>query len=248
MNRPIIFSIDDDPQVLRAISRDLKTKYSKDYKILSTTSANEALESLIDLKNSDDVVALFLCDQRMPEMEGVEFLEKAMKIFPEAKRVLLTAYSDTEAAIKAINEVSLDYYLIKPWDPPEEKLYPIINDLLDDWQNDYIPEFKGIKVVGFQFSPQSHMIKDYLASNLIPYRWLDIEKNPDAAALLSINQLKNTDLPVVYFEEGEFLLKPSIKEIADKIGKNPHVVHDIYDVVIIGAGPAGLAAAVYGAS
>lgn len=248
MNRPIIFSIDDDPQVLRAISRDLKVKYSKDYKILSTTSANEALDSLIDLKNSDDVVALFLCDQRMPEMEGVEFLEKAMKIFPEAKRVLLTAYSDTEAAIKAINEVSLDYYLIKPWDPPEEKLYPVINDLLDDWQNDYIPEFKGIKVVGFQFSPQSHMIKDYLASNLIPYRWLDIEKNPDAAALLSINQLKHTDLPVVFFEEGDFLLKPSIKQIADKIGKNPHVVHDIYDVVIIGAGPAGLAAAVYGAS
>ncbi len=248
MNRPIIFSIDDDPQVLRAISRDLKTKYSKDYKILSTTSANEALDSLIELKNSNDVVALFLCDQRMPEMEGVEFLEKAMKIFPEAKRVLLTAYSDTEAAIKAINEVRLDYYLIKPWDPPEEKLYPIINDLLDDWQNDYIPEFKGIKVVGFQFSPQSHIIKDYLASNLIPYRWLDIEKNPDAAALLSINQLKNTDLPVVFFEEGDFLLKPSIKEIADKIGKNPHVVHDIYDVVIIGAGPAGLAAAVYGAS
>lgn len=248
MNRPIIFSIDDDPQVLRAISRDLKTMYGKEYKILSTTSAIEALETVVDLKNSDDVVALFLCDQRMPEMEGVAFLEKAMKLFPEAKRVLLTAYSDTAAAIKAINDVRLDYYLIKPWDPPEEKLYPVINDLLDDWQNDYIPEFKGIKVVGFQFSPQSHLVKDFLASNLIPYRWLDIEKNPDAPELLSINKLNHADLPVVFFEDGDFLIKPSIKQIADKIGKNPHVVHDIYDVVIIGAGPAGLAAAVYGAS
>lgn len=174
MNKPIIFSIDDDPQVLRSISRDLKKTYGKEYKIISTESANEALESLTDLKNSSDVVALFLCDQRMPEMEGVAFLEKAIKIYPRAKRVLLTAYSDTEAAIKAINDVQLDYYLLKPWDPPEEKLYPVINDLLDDWQGNYVPDFKGIKLVGYQFSPQSHTIKDYLASNLIPYRWLDI--------------------------------------------------------------------------
>ena len=184
MNLPVIFALDDDPQVLRAISRDLKTKYGKEYKILSTTSAQEALDSLIDLKNSSDVVALFLCDQRMPEMEGVEFLEKAIKIFPEAKRVLLTAYSDTAAAIKAINDVKLDYYLIKPWDPPEEKLYPVISDLLGDWQGDYIPEFKGIKLVGYQFSPLSHLVKDYLASNLVPYRWMDVQKDPDAANLL----------------------------------------------------------------
>ena len=248
MNRPIIFTIDDDPQVLRAISRDLKKQYGNEYKILSTTSANEALESITELKNSDDVVALFLCDQRMPEMEGVEFLEKAIKIFPEAKRVLLTAYSDTAAAIRAINDVRLDYYLVKPWDPPEDKLYPVINDLLDDWQSDYVPEFKGIKVVGFQFSPQSHLIKDYLASNLIPYRWLDIQKNPDAAEYLEINKLVHADLPLVFFEDGTFLIKPSIKDIAAKIGKNSQVIHDIYDVVIIGAGPAGMAAAVYGAS
>ncbi len=151
MERPIIFSIDDDPQVLRALSRDLKTMYGKEYKIMSTSSATEALESLTDLKNSSDVVAMFVCDQRMPEMEGVDFLEKAIKIFPAAKRILLTAYSDTDAAIKAINDVQLDYYLMKPWDPPEEKLYPVINDLLDDWQNDYIPEFKGIRLVGYQF-------------------------------------------------------------------------------------------------
>lgn len=248
MNLPIIFSIDDDPQVLRAISRDLKIKYGKEYKILSTTSAQEALDMLVELKNSADVVALFLCDQRMPEMEGVAFLEKAMLIYPEAKRVLLTAYSDTEAAIKAINEVKLDYYLIKPWDPPEDKLYPVINDLLDDWQGDYTPEFKGIRVVGFQFSPLSHVVKDYLASNLIPYRWMDVQTNPDATSLLTLNKLTNDNLPVVLMDDGTFLTKPSIKEIAAKIGKNPEIIHDMYDVVIIGAGPAGLAAAVYGAS
>lgn len=248
MNLPIIFALDDDPQVLRAVSRDLKVKYGKDYKVLSTTSAQEALESLIDLKNSSDVVALFLCDQRMPEMEGVEFLEKAMEIFPEAKRVLLTAYSDTAAAIKAINDVKLDYYLIKPWDPPEEKLYPVISDLLGDWQGDYVPVFKGIRLVGYQFSPLSHLVKDYLASNLVPYRWMDIQKDPDAMNLLTINKLSQDSLPLVFFEDGSFLTKPSIKEIASKIGKNPEIIHDVYDVVIIGAGPAGLAAAVYGAS
>jgi len=248
MDRPIIFSIDDDQQVLRAITRDLKTMYGKEYKIISTTSANEALESLTDLKNSSDVVAMFVCDQRMPEMEGVDFLEKAIKIFPGAKRILLTAYSDTEAAIKAINDVQLDYYLMKPWDPPEDKLYPVINDLLDDWQNDYIPEFKGIKLIGYQFSPLSHTVKDYLASNLIPYRWLDVEKNPDAKEVLELNKVNVDQLPLIVFEDGTFESKPSIRAIAEKVGKNPQITNDIYDVVIIGAGPAGLAAAVYGAS
>ena len=178
MTKPIIFSIDDDPQVLRAISRDLKSQYNTDYKIISTTSANEALEALTEMKNSGDAVAMFLVDQRMPEMEGVDFLDKAIKIYPDAKRVLLTAYSDTVAAIKAINVVQLDYYLTKPWNPPEEKLYPVINDLLDDWQSHYTPDFKGIKLVGYQYNPKSHEIKDYLAGNLIPYRWFDIENNP----------------------------------------------------------------------
>ena len=248
MERPIIFSIDDDQQVLRAISRDLKTMYGKEYKIISTTSASEALESLTDMKNSSDSVALFLVDQRMPEMEGVAFLQKAIKIFPAAKRVLLTAYSDTEAAIKAINDVQLDYYLMKPWDPPEEKLYPVITDLLGDWQNDFIPDFKGIKVVGYQFSPQSHTVKDYLGSNLIPYRWFDIEKNPDAAEIINLNKVSTDQLPMILFEDGTFLNKPGIKAIAEKIGMNPQITNDIYDVVIVGAGPAGLAAAVYGAS
>jgi len=248
MERPIIFSIDDDTQVLRAITRDLRTRYGKDYRIISTTSAIEALESLTDLKNSSDVVALFVCDQRMPEMEGTAFLEKAIKIFPDAKRVLLTAYSDTNAAIKAINDVRLDYYLMKPWDPPEEKLYPVLDDLLDDWHNDYIPEFKGIKVVGYQFSPQSHTIKDYLASNLIPYRWFDIEKNPEARKKLEVNKIGLDQLPLIVYEDGTVKSQPTIREIAEKVGKNPQITNDIYDVVIVGAGPAGLAAAVYGAS
>ncbi|MDR3695352.1 FAD-dependent oxidoreductase [Mucilaginibacter sp.] len=248
MERPIIFSIDDDPQVLRAISRDLRTMYGKEFKILSTTSANEALDTLTDLKNSSDVVALFVCDQRMPEMEGTAFLEKAIKIFPDAKRVLLTAYSDTEAAIKAINDVRLDYYLMKPWDPPEEKLYPVLNDLLDDWQGSYIPEFKGIKVVGYQFSPQSHMIKDYLASNLIPYRWFDVDKNPEARQKLALNKISEDKLPLIVYEDGSHACQPTIRQIAEKVGKNPQITNEIYDVVIVGAGPAGLAAAVYGAS
>ena len=248
MNKPIIFSIDDDQQVLRAISRDLKTQYNTDYKIISTASANEALEALTDLKNSGDTVAMFVVDQRMPEMEGVDFLQKAIKIYPDAKRVLLTAYSDTEAAIKAINVVQLDYYLTKPWNPPEEKLYPVITDLLSDWQSDYTPDFKGIKLIGYQFSPKSHEIKDYLAGNLMPYRWYDIESNPDAKTLLEANKLTADDLPLIIFEDGTCAAKPTIRQIADKAGLSPQITNEIYDVVIIGAGPAGLAAAVYGSS
>ena len=248
MNKPIIFSIDDDQQVLRAISRDLKSQYNSEYKIISTISANEALEALTDLKNSGDTVAMFLVDQRMPEMEGVDFLQRAIKIYPEAKRVLLTAYSDTVAAIKAINVVQLDYYLTKPWNPPEEKLYPVINDLLDDWQSHYTPDFKGIKLVGYQFSPKSHEIKDYLAGNLIPYKWFDIETNPEAKTLLEVNNMDNKDLPVIIFEDGACSCRPTIRQIADKAGLQPQIQNEIYDVVIIGAGPAGLAAAVYGSS
>jgi thioredoxin reductase (NADPH) len=176
--KPIIFSIDDDPQVLRSIRRDLRNAYRKEYRIISTSSANEALESLVELKKKGEEVALFLSDQRMPEMLGVDFLERAKSFYPEAKRVLLTAYSDTAAAIKAINDVQLDYYLMKPWDPPEEKLYPVMNDLLDEWHIHHFPEFQGIKLVGYQYSPKSHKIKDFLAGNLRPYQWIDIESNP----------------------------------------------------------------------
>ncbi|SFE34408.1 thioredoxin reductase (NADPH) [Chitinophaga sp. CF118] len=248
MSLPIILCIDDDAQVLRALVRDLKTKYRDHYKIISTAVVNEALDSLLELKNKGETIAMFITDQRMPVMEGVPFLEKAIKFYPEAKRVLLTAYSDTDAAIKAINTVQLDYYLVKPWDPPEEKLYPIIDGLLEDWQTIYHSDFKGINVVGHQYSQKSHAIKDFLAGNLIPYKWLDIQTTEEAERLLTLNNLSSNDLPVVFFEDGTYLVNPSILEIAGKAGLNPHVKHDVYDVVIIGGGPAGLAAGVYGAS
>ncbi|XWN36941.1 MAG: FAD-dependent oxidoreductase [Balneola sp.] len=248
MKKPIIFTIDDDPQVLRAISRDLRSNYRKDYRVMSTQSPEEALESLPELKKQGETVALFLSDQRMPEMIGVDFLEKAKNYFPEAKRVLLTAYSDTDAAIRAINEVQLDYYLLKPWDPPEEKLYPVLDDLLDEWQANFRPEFSGIRLVGYQYSPKSHTIKDYLSGNLIPYRWLDIEESEKASTLLDENGLDHKDLPAIFFEDGEHIKDPSPIRIANKLGRNPSASENVYDVVIVGAGPAGLAAAVYGGS
>lgn len=248
MNLPIIFSIDDDPQVLRAIARDLRTHYRNEYRILSTTSAKEALDSLLDLKNKSETVALIISDQRMPEMDGVDFLEKAMEYYPDAKRVLLTAYSDTDAAIKAINKIQLDYYLMKPWDPPEEKLFPIITGLLDDWHNTWRPAFKGIKVIGYQFSPKSHEIKEFLSGNLIPFQWQDVETSDDATQLLKLNNIPLKDLPALFLEDGTYCCSPSIATVAEKIGLSPTIKNNIYDVVIIGAGPAGLAASVYGAS
>ncbi|MGD1843766.1 MAG: FAD-dependent oxidoreductase [Salibacteraceae bacterium] len=248
MKKPIIFSVDDDPQVLRAIVRDLRGRFRSGYRILSTDSANEALETLEELRKKNEVVALFLSDQRMPEMLGVDFLEQAKTYFPKAKRVLLTAYSDTDAAIKAINDVQLDYYLMKPWDPPEEKLYPVLEDLLDDWQSQYRPDFEGLRVIGYQFSPRSHEIKDWLAGNLIPYEWLDFESSEKAKELTDLHEVTANQLPVVVFEDGSIALQPEPANIADKLGRQPKAKEDMYDVVVIGAGPAGLAASVYGAS
>ncbi|QRR00527.1 FAD-dependent oxidoreductase [Dyadobacter sandarakinus] len=248
MALPIIFSIDDDAQVLRAISRDLKAHYRDRYRVLSTTSVQEALDSLLDLQNKGEEVAIFVSDQRMPEMQGVDFLQKAMMFFPDAKRVLLTAYSDTEAAIKAINDVQLDYYLMKPWDPPEEKLYPAIDELLNDWEGSYRPTFRGIKVIGYQFSPKSHEIKDFLASNLVPYAWLDAEFSDAGKQIAATNSLCPVDFPAIIFEDGSLLKTPSLIDVATHIGLNAKVKQQIYDVIIIGAGPAGLAASVYGAS
>ena len=249
MSVPIIFCIDDDVQVLRAITRDLKSRYRDRFRVLSTTNVREALDSLLELNNQGDAIALFLSDQRMPEMLGVDFLIEAMKYFPEAKRVLLTAYADKDAAIKAINQAKLDYYLVKPWDPPEEKLFPVIDDLLHDWQCDYHPVFKGIKVIGYQYAQNSYEIKDFLAGNLVPYQWLDIQTDQEGQKLLANNNLSEKDLPVVFLEDGSFLKNPGLVEIALGIGLNPKSERqDVYDVVIIGAGPAGLAAGVYGAS
>ncbi len=246
--KPIIFSVDDDPQVLRSLKSDLRTQYKQDYRIISTGSAQEALEALPDLKKQGEEVALFISDQRMPEMPGVDFLEQARKLYPKAKLVLLTAYSDTDAAIKAINELQLDYYLMKPWDPPGERLYPVLNDLLDDWQAGYRPPFRGIRMLGYQYSPKSHRLKDFLAGNLIPYQWLDIESNPEAKTLLELHGLERKSLPIVFFEEGDFLADPDTAALAVRLGKSPKASLDLYDVAIIGAGPAGLAAAVYGGS
>jgi thioredoxin reductase (NADPH) len=248
MKKPIIFIVDDDPQVLRAVTRDLRKKYRSDFRILSTNSPNEALESLPELKMTGETIALFLSDQRMPEMIGVDFLEQAKKHYTEAKRVLLTAYSDTDAAIKAINDVQLDYYLLKPWDPPEERLYPILDDLLDEWSAHFKPDFQGIKVVGFQYSPKSHTIKDYLSGNLIPYRWLDVEGSEKATEICALHSIASAELPAIFFEDGSYLLNPSPVQIAEKLGRSPSADHEIYDVAIIGAGPAGLAAVVYGGS
>jgi thioredoxin reductase (NADPH) len=248
MSHPIIFCIDDDAHVLRALTRDLKSSYRNSYRVLGTTIIKEGLDSLLELKNKGETVAMFVSDQRMPDMEGVAFLEQAMKFYPDAKRVLLTAYADTEAAIKAINTVQLDYYLVKPWDPPEEKLYPIIDGLLEDWQNTYSPNFSGIRVVGYQYSQLSHEIKDFLAGNLVPYQWLDIQTNEEGQHLLALNKLDVKDLPVVFFDDGTHLIRPNIAAIASKINLNPELKNEMYDVVIIGAGPAGLAAGVYGAS
>ncbi len=246
--KPIIFSIDDDRQVLRSIRSDLRSEYKSEYRIISTESASEALETLKALKQKGEEVALFLSDQRMPEMLGVDFLVQARKIYPEAKRILLTAYSDIDAAIKAINEVELDYYLNKPWDPPKEKLFPVVTDFLEEWKGSYRPTFRGIRVIGYQYAPQSHEIKDFLAGNLRPYQWVDFESNPEGAHLLKSFDLQAVNLPLVIFEDGSFLSQPTLKDLAERVGLNPTVKNELYDVTIIGAGPAGLAAGVYGGS
>lgn len=248
MKLPIILIVDDDPQVLKAVRRDVRKAYKENYRIMSTASALEALETLKELKKDNQVVALFLSDQRMPEMLGVDFLTEAKTYYPDAKRVLLTAYSDTDAAIRAINDVQLDYYLTKPWDPPEEKLYPVLTDLLESWQGTYVPDFDGIKLIGYQWSPQSHEIKDYLTGNLIPYKWMDIQTDPLAQEILQLNELVPQQLPVVVTANGEVMASPSLQDIAAKMGKSATAEHELYDVAIIGAGPAGLAAAVYGGS
>lgn len=248
MKKPIIFLIDDDPAVLNAVARDVRAAYRTAYRIMATQSATEALESLRELKNKGEHVALFISDQRMPDMLGVEFLEKARKVYPRAKRVLLTAYSDTEAAIRAINEVQLDYYLLKPWDPPEERLFPVLTEQLEEWQSGFRPDFEGIKIIGYQWCPSSHQIKDFLSGNLVPYLWHDIESSAHGQELLTLNQLDWADLPVVFFEDGTYLKQPSLAELGLRSGMSTQAKQAMYDVAIIGAGPAGLAAAVYGGS
>ena len=252
MAKPAIITVDDDAEVLRAIERDLRRKYAAEYRILRAESGNVALEIVRELKVRNDAVALFLVDQRMPGMSGVEFLEQAIKIFPDAKRVLLTAYADTEAAIAAINEAGINHYLLKPWDPPEENLYPVLSDLLDDWRADYRPPFEGIRVLGNRWSPHSHNVKDLLARNHIPYRWLDIETaDTDAEVkelIESLDENEKENLPLLVFADGTRMAQPDPSQVAEKVGLKTHAAEEFYDLVIVGGGPAGLAAAVYGAS
>lgn len=246
MKLPFIILVDDDVQVLRAIQRDMRNKYREDYRVVATESANEALDLVKELKLKNEAVALFISDQRMPEMEGIVFLEKAKDIFPDAKLVLLTAYSDIEAAIRAINNVKLDYYLSKPWNPPEEKLYPVASDLLEDWQALYKPDHEAIKIIGFQWSPRSHRLKEFLSGNLVPYLWMDAEENKDAEQYLLSAKSSYSDLPLVVLKDGSVLANPELPELAARVGLQQKPLSEMYDVLIIGAGPAGLAASVYG--
>lgn len=248
MRKPIIFAVDDEPAVLAAVARDLRRAYGQSYQVLRADSGESALEALRELKLRGAPVALLLADQRMPGLSGVAFLAEALPLFPAAKRVLLTAYADTEAAIRAINEVRLDHYLMKPWDPPEERLYPVLDDLLDDWQAAFAPPFEGVSVIGHRWSARGHAVKEFLARNLIPYRWLDVEADAEAAQLAELAGAGLERLPLVLLPDGRALAEPSNVEIAEAIGLKTLPELPFYDLVIVGAGPAGLAAAVYGAS
>lgn len=248
MAKPTIITIDDDRSVLNAIERDLRQKYGRDYRIIKADSGAAALEAIKLLQQRGDVVALFLSDQRMPVMSGVQFLEDARKLFPEAKRVLLTAYSDTEAAINSINKVALDYYLMKPWDPPQEHLYPVLDDLLEEWNASAHLPYEGIRLAGTLWSPASHTIKEFFVRNQIPYQWLDVDANPQARAMVEAANKGSLKIPTVIFPDGTVLVSPSIDELASRVGMSRQAALPFYDIVIVGAGPAGLAASVYAAS
>lgn len=248
MARPIIMTVDDEPQVLNAVERDLRKHFGKDYRIVKAGSGREALDSVSQLKLRNAPLALFLVDQRMPDMTGTEFLADAMKLFPDACKVLLTAYADTEAAIMSINQIGLDHYLTKPWDPPEQNLYPVLDDLLSDWQAKVPLPYDGIRVAGTLWSPQSHQVKDFLARNRIPYQWLDIESDEQSRELVESVSDGDHRLPVVFFPDGATAIQPDYRELAEKVGLQTQASQPFYDLIIIGAGPAGLGAAVYGAS
>jgi thioredoxin reductase (NADPH) len=250
MAKPILLSVDDDPDVLRAIERDLRSHYGDRYRVLSSNSPESGLDVLRQLKLRNDGVALLLADQRMPQMDGVNFLSEAMQIYPDAKRALLTAYADTSAAISAINQANIHYFFMKPWDPPQENLYPALDDLLDDWQGSFRPSFEGIRVLGTRWHPRSYELRDFLARNHVPFQWIDIEataNDPETQRLLAALG-DEVSLPVVLFPDGTKLLEGTFTQVAAKVGLRTQAQTDFYDLAIIGGGPAGLAAAVYGAS
>jgi len=251
MAAPAIVTVDDERDVLHAVERDLRRKYGKDYRVLGTDSGNGAVDLLKQLKTRGDSLALMLADQRMPHMSGLDVLGQAMQLFPQAKRALLTAYADTNAAIAAINTAKVHYYLLKPWDPPEEKLYPVLDDLLDDWQAEYKAPYSGLRVLGTRWSPASHQLKDFLGRNQVPYQWTDVEiaaPDEEIQQLIPSGDLKSVSLPLVILPGGEVLSNPPVDELAARIGLRTRAETTFYDFVIVGGGPAGLAAAVYGAS
>src|SRR2546427_5336381 len=248
MAKPVIWTVDDDPDVLRAVERDLRRHYGDRYRVISADSGVSALEATKHLKLRNEPVALFLVDQRMPRMSGVEFLEQAIELYPDAKRALLTAYADTDAAIRAINNVHIDHYLMKPWDPPEERLYGVVDDMLDDWQSSYHPTFEGVRVIGHQWSPHSSEFLDFLGRNFVPHQWLNVETDEAAKHLLSTTGADVSSLPIVVLPDGSFLSNPPAAEVARKLGLKTKAEFPFYDLVVVGAGPAGLAAAVYGAA
>lgn len=248
MVKPVLLMVDDDSDVLRALGQDLRLKYGREYRVLPAEGGLVALKALDQLKLRNVPVALLLVDQRMPQMSGLEFIEQARARYPDAKRVLLTAYADTNAAIRAINTVQLDYYMVKPWEPPEQQVYPVLDDLLHDWTAHYRPPFDGIRVLGHRWSAHTHEIKDFLSRNQIPFRWLNIESCKEAQELLLALNSPQEQLPVVLFPDGTHLTAPSNRELAEKSGLRMRAEQPFYDLIIVGGGPAGLAAAVYGAS
>ena len=246
--RATILAVDDEPTVLAAVARDLRRGFGEHYRILRAGSGPDALELLNEMRRRGENLAMIVADQRMPGMEGTELLVKARQIYPDAKRALLTAYADTSAAIAAINEVSLDYYLLKPWDPPEEELFPVVADLLAAWEAGAALEAGGVRVIGHRFSKDTHDLRDFLARNRVPGRWLDVERESEARELLTVAGVPEDRLPVVLLEDGDVLERPTVLELAERLGVAVAPISDHYDLVIVGGGPAGLAAAVYGAS
>ena len=251
MPKPVLLTVDDDPEVLRAIERDLRTRYADRYRVMRANSGSNALNTLRELKARNNPVALLLADQRMPQMDGVGFLHEAMDLHPQAKRALLTAYADTNAAIDAINEARIHYYLMKPWDPPEEKLYPALDDLLQDWTATFHPPYEGIRVLGTRWSNRSYELREFLARNQVPYQWIDVElaqSDAEVRTLIASLGPEADTLPLILFPDGARLAEPKLPAVADKLGLRTHALTDFYDLAIVGGGPAGLAAAVYGAS
>ena len=246
--RPAVVAVDDEPAVLAAVARDLRRGFGERFRILRAASGDEALEIVRELRARGEQIAMLIADQRMPGMPGTQYLVEARKLAPDAKRVLLTAYADTEAAIAAINEVALDYYLLKPWDPPEEQLFPVVEDLLTTWEAGATLEAGGVRVVGHRFSKESHDLRDFLVRNRVPARWLDVERDGEARELLQVAGVDADRLPVVLLEDGAVLERPTVLELAERLGVAVAPAQDHYDLVVVGGGPAGLAAAVYGAS